>query len=342
MGKDTLKVSIGSLLIETEVIALDNADDALVGNDCRIFLSDNYIGIYSSSVHAYKLFSRKGEYLRTIATRGQGPNDFIISIYDSYIDESEGKIYLLPIRADKILVFDLQGNALPSVPMAYMVHKGRFRMNAEETVTLTVMPFANTPSVVWEQDFTGKVLREIPTAHFVICPSDYSHEVGMGMNVASVLDFSLFRWMMTGDSLYHYNEAENTLNAVFTTRFSEDMVHMYTELPNYYVVQLIIPSTPTYTPPSPTILIDKGTLRGSYVTWQVDALGDIACPKWITFDRGYLTSSIHPAELKEKIDSRLQQDAPLDPAVKERMVALNEGMTEDDNTVLIVGRLKQE
>lgn len=219
--KDTFDVPITPFLSSFEVIRLENTDDALIDTQGHICVSENYIGVYSSNPNSYKLFNREGKLQKILSTSGQGPDEYIIGLYDSFIDESEQRVYLLSYMATKILVFDFDGNPLRHIPLAYTAHKGNFHIHPnEEKLTMMVLPFADSPSVIWEQDFDGNVLQEISSSHFVIDPGDYSNEVKWSCTKKHSA-FSLFHWMPENDTLYRYDREKNCLYPQFTLNFKD-------------------------------------------------------------------------------------------------------------------------
>ncbi|MDR2921369.1 MAG: 6-bladed beta-propeller [Tannerella sp.] len=339
--KDTFNVPLGIFLSDYELIRLENSEEALLGETGSIAVSENYIGIYNSNPKGYKLFNRKGEYLRTISSVGQGPDEYFMTIYDSYIDEKNGMIYLLPGMTKKLLVFDLEGNPQQRIPFPFMVHKGRFRIDAEKKeLIMTALPFLDTPFVTWRQDFEGNILQHIDAGHFVIDPGDYGNEVNQSQNTTA-MDFSLFHWGPTVDSLYHYNEQQNVLEPVFTVKWKGDDIirHGYTELPTHYFIDLDFQFT-DHVPRHLRILLDKTTLRGCYANLRFNMLGNIAGPPWLTFNRGYCIANMFPYELKEQLKKALLKPERMTLEMKEKLIKLDNSLTEDDNNVLFIGKLK--
>lgn len=339
--KDTFDVPITPFLSTFEVVRLENTDDALIDTQGHIRVSENYIGVYSYSPNSYKLFNREGKLLKIVATPGQGPDEYIIGLIDSFIDEEEQKVYLLSYMTNKILVFDFDGNPLTHIPLAYPTHKGNFRIHpGEERLTMMVLPFADSPSVVWEQDFDGNVLQEIGSGHFVIDPGDYSNEIewsGTKQNSA----FSLFHWMPENDSLYRYDREKNCLYPQFTVTFKNEIErHGYTELPSLYWVRLLVPSYGSFTPRSPQFIVDKQTLKGCYINWKINPLGNIDGPSWLQFNRGYYIANMYPHELKEQLAQVLKTPEKLTSEVRARVKKLHDSLTEDDNNIIIYGKLR--
>ncbi len=339
--KDTFNVPLSSLLSSFEVIRLENAEEALTAVDGAVAVSDNYIGIASFKARAYKLYNKNGDYLFTLSKPGQGPDEYNINIYDSYIDEKNRKVYMISFRATQVMVFDLEGNAIDHIPLSYVVHKGRFIVHQEkETITMIALPFLDTPSVVWEQDFKGNVLQEIPSDQFVIKPSDYSNEIWESLNTSQI-DFSLVHWVPTRDTLYHYETERNCLQPRFTIHFNEEVIrHNYIELPNHYLVWLIDQAAWSEMPRFSKILVDKKTMRGCYVDFKLDMLGNIDGPNNISFSRGYFTAIMDSYALKEQLVKALTQPDKLNPEMLKKIKDLNNSITEDDNNIVFIGKLK--
>ena len=121
--KDTFNLSLSSLLSSFQVIRLENSEDALTaaGQDTHIAVSDHYILVKSFRAgSSCKLYNRNGDFIRKISSQGQGPDEYNLFIYDQYLDESNNKIYLMEIRASKILVFDFDGQPQKHIPLAYI------------------------------------------------------------------------------------------------------------------------------------------------------------------------------------------------------------------------------
>jgi hypothetical protein len=338
--KDTFNIPMSLLLSSFEVIQLENSDEALVNQTSAYVISENYVGLNSSG--KYKLFDRKGKFLRDISVNGQGPSEFNIAIYDSYIDEINKRIYLLSFMANKILVFDLKGKAYPPIPLPFRIPKACFHINAEkEELVVTALTFKEVPYVVWKQDFKGNVLQSIDSKPFRIDYGDYANEVYSTQNT-SAIDFQVSTWMLNrNDPLYHYNIEENTITPVLSIKWDRDIaLHGHTELPNHYLTCLFIPASPTYVPRSPQILIEKETLRGCYANFKFNMLGNIDGPNYFKFNRGYLIGSMYPHEIKEQLENALAHPEKLTPQMKAKVKKLNDRITEDDNNIILLGKLR--
>ena len=126
----------------------------------------------------------------------------------------------------------------------------------------------------------------------------------------------------------------------------EFVKHSYADLPNHYLIKLVNPQFPDesgqfITPRSPQIIIDKSSLKGCYCNLKIDLLGNIDGPAWTTYNRGYFIANIYPEELKAQIKRSLLSPALLSPAIKQKISNLNKIITEDDNNIILIGKLKE-
>ena len=337
--KDTIDLPLSTFVSDFELVDLGEDEEALIKETSgggSIAVSPNYIGIYSGT--GYKLFDKTGKYITSLSAQGQGPNEYAFSIYDSYIDEKNDRAYLLPMNGNKILVYDLKGNAQPYIPLAHETTKGKFYVDDQKKLLYVAnMPFSDTASTFWIQDFEGKLIKEIIAGHLKIVPPDFSNDINVSMNTEEI-DYSVFHWKNTVDTLYHYNEADNRLAPSFTVNFKDNpILHDYIELPDYYLIRLIeIESDYRYI----YGLIDKKTLKGNYIKLKLDMLGNIDAPAWAIFERGLYTANIYAYYLQGQCD-RLSDLSSLPPGIAKYIQDLQQNDCEDLNNIILIGRLKK-
>lgn len=337
--KDTIDLPLSTFVSDFELVDLGEDEEALIKETSgggSIAVSPNYIGIYSGT--GYKLFDKTGKYITSLSAQGQGPNEYAFSIYDSYIDEKNDRAYLLPMNGNKILVYDLKGNAQPYIPLAHETTKGKFYVDDQKKLLYVAnMPFSDTASTFWMQDFEGKLIKEIIAGHLKIVPPDFSNDINVSMNTEEI-DYSVFHWKNTVDTLYHYNEADNRLAPSFTVNFKDNLIlHDYIELPDYYLIRLIeIESDYRYI----YGLIDKKTLKGNYIKLKLDMLGNIDAPAWAIFERGLYTANIYAYYLQGQCD-RLSDLSSLPSGIAKYIQDLQQNDCEDLNNIILIGRLKK-
>ena len=337
--KDTIDLPLSTFVSDFELVDLGEDEEALIKETSgggSIAVSPNYIGIYSGT--GYKLFDKTGKYITSLSAQGQGPNEYAFSIYDSYIDEKNDRAYLLPMNGNKILVYDLKGNAQPYIPLAHETTKGKFYVDDQKKLLYVAnMPFSDTASTFWIQDFEGKLIKEIIAGHLKIVPPDFSNDINVSMNTEEI-DYSVFHWKNTVDTLYHYNEADNRLAPSFTVNFKDNpILHDYIELPDYYLIRLIeIESDYRYI----YGLIDKKTLKGNYIKLKLDMLGNIDAPAWAIFERGLYTANIYAYYLQGQCE-RLSDLSSLPSGIAKYIQDLQQNDCEDLNNIILIGRLKK-
>ena len=337
--KDTIDLPLSTFVSDFELVDLGEDEEALIKETSgggSIAVSPNYIGIYSGT--GYKLIDKTGKNITSLSARGQGPNEYAFSIYDSYIDEKNDRAYLLPMNGNKILVYDLKGNAQPYIPLAHETTKGKFYVDDQKKLLYVAnMPFSDTASTFWIQDFEGKLIKEIIAGHLKIVPPDFSNDINVSMNTEEI-DYSVFHWKNTVDTLYHYNEADNRLAPSFTVNFKDNpILHDYIELPDYYLIRLIeIESDYRYI----YGLIDKKTLKGNYIKLKLDMLGNIDAPAWAIFERGLYTANIYAYYLQGQCD-RLSDLSSLPSGIAKYIQDLQQNDCEDLNNIILIGRLKK-
>lgn len=345
--KDTVELPLSYFTEDLQVVKLDNRDEALVGGWVRTTVSDNYILVSNNKQIPYKLFTRDGKFVASIGSYGEGPNEYA-NTYAEQIDEANNRIYILPWQSNKLLAFDLKGKPQPTIPLCLRVPKGKFRVDTKkEEVTVTMLPFEGTPTVVWTQDFNGKRKNFVPPGHLTV-PRDFSNEVHMSNNT-SAYEVMLMVIMPTprADSLYHYNAEKNRLEARFTTVHpkSDKMPwHHYSEFPRHFTGNVSFPiqmSEHTWGSTKPAnYIVDKKTLHGNYYRIYNDFLGTKKMEVWPSFDNGYYVSNTEPGPLKETLEKELERkDLPKE--VRRRTQALVNSLDEEGNNVILFAKMKK-
>jgi len=341
--KDTVDIPLSLFIEDLKMVKLDNRDEALIGFTF-ITVTDKHILVRNIRQNPYKLFDIDGKFITTIGAYGQGPNEYQ-NVYDEWLDEETGQIFILPWSSNKLLRFDLQNNPLNPIPLRYRVPKGKIFVNVKEsTVSVFLLPFRGIPVVAWTQDFGGNMIDSIPAGHLAIHP-DFSNEVYANKNTTA-FDCSLFNFQKSRhDTLYHYNITESKLEPKFTLDFKDRpwKIHSYFELPHYFLGQITVEkklsdhvSGIEY--PSKYI-VDKRTLKGGFYRLYNDFLGDIPM-EWASFYNGYYFWNSDPKELKEILRQHLKSRSELSNNGHKKLIDLIDSIDENDNNYLFYGKIK--
>ena len=269
-------------------------------------------------------------------------------VYDAQIDEKNGRIYLLPWYGRGILVYRFDGTFEKAIPLhakypRLYAPKGIFQVDAENNrIAVVSLPFKNLPHVAWVQDMEGNRMQEIPIAHLKLEPNS-SNEV-RGSKATDALSFHISPFFeLRQDSLYHWDMQQQKLIPRFTIDFGEKPIplHVYYELPLYYFAEIsgtkqmtedsYVSDRETY------FLVDKATLRGSFCHIYNDYLCDEPSDLVIG-NNGYFIENVAPDVLKERIETFLQASPDLNEARRQRLLALKDSISENDNNYIIYGK----
>ena len=354
-------MSLGDLMETYEIIKLENRDEALVKTyPFGIFVTDNYILLNPDAIFPIKLFTRKGQYVADIGGRGQGPGEYK-TIHFCMIAEKQKRIYLGPGRANKILTYDLKGNYLSDEAIHFkeIVHKPCIWMDHDKKhVTVVGLPFSENENsnfeisnnVCWVQNREGDIVHRISANHYGLI-GDYSNGLVACRNVDAI-SFSIFEDPMLRtrpDTLYHYDAVKN----IITPRFTIDHVVsenqsactvLYETSRSYWAQVTLYPNDLSSSVSSvrlPAFNVCVSKKDGN--VWRIDRFTDPLLGLsylFLAMKNGYVCISYDPLELMDALDKVLTQ-TDLEPDVRKRATDLRNSLHENDNDILIIGKLKQ-
>ena len=354
-------MSLGDLMETYEIIKLENRDEALVKTyPFGIFVTDNYILLNPDAISPIKLFTRKGQYVADIGGIGQGPGEYK-TIHFCMIDEKQKRIYLGPGRANKILTYDLKGNYLSDEAIHFkeIVHKPCIWMDHDKKhVTVVGLPFSENENsnfeisnnVCWVQNREGDIVHRIPVNHYGLI-GDYSNGLVACRNVDAI-SFSIFEDPMLRtrlDTLYHYDAVKNIITPCFTIDYvvSENQsacTVLYETSRSYWAQVTLYPnnlssSVSSVRLPAFNVCVSKKDGNVRRIDLFTDSLLGLSYP-YLVMQNGYVCISYEPLELMDALDKVLTQ-TDLEPDVRKRATDLRNSLHENDNDILIIGKLKQ-
>ena len=355
-------MSLGDLMESYEIIRLDNRDEALIKTyPYGVYVTDNYILLRPADVVSpVKLFTRKGRYVADIGGVGQGPGEYLY-LFSWLVDEKENRIYLGPGRADKVLVYDLKGNYLPDEVIRFgeIVHKSQIWVDYDKkNVVVVTLPFsANVNSnfainknVCWVQNRDGDIVHRIPVNHYGLI-GDYSNALVARRNVDAI-SFSISEVPMLRtrpDTLYHYDAVKNIITPCFTKDHvvSENQsvcTVLYETSRSYWAQVTLYPnnlssSVSSVRLPAFNVCVSKKDGNVRRIDRFTDPLLGLS-HLFLMMNNGYICISYDPLELMDALDKVLTQ-TDLEPDVRKRATDLRNSLHENDNDILIIGKLKQ-
>ena len=354
-------MSLSDLVESYEVIKLENRDEALVKTyPFGIFVTDNYILLNPDAISPIKLFTRKGQYVADIGGIGQGPGEYK-TIHSCMIDEKQKRIYLGAGRANKILTYDLKGNYLSDEAIHFkeIVHKPCIWMDHDKKhVTVVGLPFSENENsnfaisnnVCWVQNREGDIVHRIPVNHYGLI-GDYSNALVARRNVDAI-SFSISEVPMLRtrpDTLYHYDAVKNIITPCFTIDHvvSENQsacTVLYETSRSYWAQVTLYPnnlssSVSSVRLPAFNVCVSKKDGNVRRIDRFTDPLLGLS-HLFLMMNNGYICISYDPLELMDALDKVLTQ-TDLEPDVRKRATDLRNSLHENDNDILIIGKLKQ-
>lgn len=356
--KESVCIPFSMWVDSLEVIKLDNnTEEALVGDTRIVDVSDNYIGI-NVAHFPYRLFTRQGKFVASIGSVGQGPGEYNL-LSDCQIDEAHNRVYLLSMTSTKqILVYDLQGNFIGKIPLAYSTNSGQMHVDYDrQRVTVVQLSLTrnfydggNPSPPLWIQDLEGNIVHENRAPQLALSGGGYGPEVLYHEVTGNDAVFSIARTASDSDSLYVYRMNSNRLSPRFTTDFGSEIPHhAYVDFGDYYLTYIWGSNTDPATMHMFTgtvvkrLFVDKRTLRGAFYKLENDYLGGIALQKynqwWGWLEYGYVVC-MDPGDLLDLIEERLA-DPKIPTGNREFLNVWKSKISPDDNSYVILGKRKK-
>ncbi len=341
--RSTVTMPLSELAGKLEIVRLENSNEALFEYG-KVTLSDNYIGIATSNPRSFKLFDRKGKYLRDIGHEGRGPGEYGM-IYSAAIDEATQTIYIMPWQATELLAFGVDGTIKEPVKLAYRAGKGVFDINPDGTFSFAIVPMGNAPVWAWTQDRTGKVLNEIaaPAGRQM----NFSSDVFAGRNTGRFDPFLMMFDNPDSDALGYYDAKAGKMVPVFTVaniQSKKPPYYSYIELPRHFIghytpgMEQVSENSSQGLPPV-NFIVDKKTLQGAAYSLVVDEFGGLAAG--YNFSQGYYIANWAAIRLKTQLEELIASGKVEDPDALKRATDLNDSITEEDNNVIFIAPLKK-
>ena len=350
----SVTIPLSELAGRLEIVRLETRNEALFSYG-KVYLTDNYIGISTSGPTTFKLFDRKGKYLRDIGHEGRGPGEYG-NIYSAAIDEASQTIYIMPWSAEELLAFGIDGTIKKPVKLAHRAAKGVFKINPDGTFSVAVVPaFGSSPSWVWTQDGEGNIINEVPVPDGR--RMDFNSEIFAYMNTGEFDPFLMMYGNTDNDYLANYDPRTGKIIPVFTIhniQLRKPPYYSYTQLPGYFIGNFsgaTVSSTSedgqtalSYEGPAVPVdfIVDKKTLQGAEYNLVIDELGDLPV-EWpiSSFSQGHFIDNRAAVRLKSSLEDLINSGTIEDPAVLKRVTDLNDSFKEDDNNLIFIAPLKK-
>ena len=337
LSKEEKDLPLSTFVEDVQVVHFENVDDAFF-KAWNIAITDHYIGVRQSGA-PFKLFDRSGKYLCDVGAVGNGPGEYAISIYDEIIDEKGGRIFLMPFAGSSILVYDLNGKYVKDIPLPVKnkAIKPKMNLNADGTLSVVHMPFSTDDPIAFCIDTAGNLLKEIPTPEHMIVNSAEG-EIFSNRNTQGEFEF----FHTSNDTIFLYDATANRLVPNFTITFPDPdnkPIHIYRSTPQGIFANCYFWDEEKQRPgEGNTYFIDRKTGKSTLFHVVNDFYGNLSAGT--NFNQGYWYLNMQPENLKELIEEHLASgNCP--EAARQKLKDLAATLHENDNNVLMFGKLKQ-
>jgi hypothetical protein len=354
-------IPLSSLIENLEIVQLEDKDEAFF-NPWFTTVTENYIGVRQREGRPYLLFSRSGQFLGNIGSVGGGPGEYQGTLYDDFIDNKNGLIYLAPFVGNKILVYNTSGAFVKDILMPHRLNKPKLFMSdnilsvlhmsfSEDSpmgYQITIPSGINTTSdntielsveIPRTQNAIQIVNELLPPAHFLV--NNFDGEIFNTRNVQGVFDF-----VQTGiDTLYHFDVKSNRLIPYFTMASNaEGLWKNYFQINKDLIMTGVseFDATLGYFVRRGLVATDLRNKTSSHVNIVNDFFGNLPVQaSGIVFRNGYFVYNVQPEELMDEIEKRLSE-SNITESDRQRLNELLSKLREDTNNVVFIGKLKSE
>ena len=301
-----------------------------------------------------------GKYLRDIGGIGRGPGEYT-GISSAQIDEAGGKVWISTINRNKIYSYDITtGRLIADIKLPYKADNNNnngfnFLVDSlSSTITVVPLPFKDRcPAAAWCQDMEGNILWEIPKTYTM--EENVLLTMRTGRNTPGTMDLCFESNNTAQDTLYVLEDRE--IKPILTVLFegitepnyidlSEDRLFRSSSiLPGYAVIGISRSAGMTSRGVEffieyeylPSVVMDRQTEEVSLrnivddiMTWNDNNF---------RFTDGYLANSYDALTFQEA-GAKALTDGSLSEAAHTKISSILDGLTENDNIILMIAPLK--
>lgn len=347
-GESTV-INLSQLLDDIRLVRLETGNDILLGENTSYLVGDKYI--ISIDNNKILQFSNKGDFLRTLATAGKGPAEFLRA--EAFALDEKKDILYINHRGDSrhIISFDLKnGERINRIPTG--VDNLILQIIVSDDSLLTIVPKLSNEYNLLTITTSGRFISGI------------SPPIVRGIGLQTSIGFvnnNLFYMPKEFDTLYSVNNNSCSPYCFFSIddRFTFDnneignFVYLSVNAPGFMIANKVH-SRIHLNSDGETLSMNADKQTRYFITKRDFAVSEIKdiyndylqieenLEQWdnylfTTNNLGYVCYSAF--ELKQKINKTLVSKK-IDNPMKKRIVILDKQIKEDDNPILIIGKLK--
>lgn len=333
----TLDVKFSTLMDSIRIVRFENNEEAYF--KCQwMHFSDNYIVIRQHDNRPILLFNKDGKFITELGSYGSGPVEYDTSIKDCIIDERNGVIYLLPFVGPKILKYDFSGRYVGKIELPSWINKGKMYLRSDSILSVFHIALKDRDEVKFNGaniNLNNDSIQYVYVDQLATKLVSNGAKQGLENEVWSYRSAPDFPISLTySDTLYHFNQENNQIKARFTFKIdleaekNEFSCFILNEIPDYYVVYMIGNAK--------DVIVDKKAHKAFKANFVNDYMGNRQST--LKVQDGYFWANYEPIEFIELINSIINDGCT--PAQKAYFESLLSEIDEDDNDILLLGKLK--
>ncbi|MCG6189343.1 6-bladed beta-propeller [Maribellus maritimus] len=158
--KHKQEVPVSKIAGNVEFIQFENSDKALLGRVMDVQLTKDYIFIKHTGSNLLTQFDRSGKFIRHIGKEGRGPKEYGLMRTFS-IDEKKKLIYIHTNWTRKILVYNFEGEYVNTIKLDGFDRLQMVWAHDSIFVSFSEPNMGTEPFVFIETDFNGDTLQTI-------------------------------------------------------------------------------------------------------------------------------------------------------------------------------------
>jgi len=369
--KNKREVAVSEIAKSVEYIQLGNTEESMLGNIMDVQLTKDYIFVKHNGSRLLTQFDRNGHFIRHIGAEGRGPKEYGLMRKFS-LDEKNQLIYIHTNWTHKIMVYNFDGEYIKTLQFGF---SGRgFFVWSRDTflVSFSEPQFGNEPYVFIETNPQGDTLQTTAN-HIFWDENEQSHLMVSywGRNEFYRADDKLHMKGWYNDTVYTYNDENKFIPQFYINlgkhKIPDDQVYErkstqpvpdecywvgVNESSDYvfirYGLQFDRKSKSLHELADGCVFYNKKTTEGTALKKRNGKCGFI---NDINGGPGFkprysndtlIFADVTALDMKQHLDSEEFKTQEVKfPEQKEKLVQLSKTLKEDDNSFLMIARLKE-
>ncbi|MFO7755423.1 MAG: 6-bladed beta-propeller [Bacteroidales bacterium] len=350
----TGEMKFTDLVTDFEIIRLETSEECLIDYIARSYVSDKYI-IISTVWNGILLFSRDGSFVRTIALHGNGPGEVSDPNRNIELDEFNNKLYVTNQMSltPELLCLNIEKGGYENIPMATDNRLRNMYVSNDSILTISTMPAISDASdnPVFAQTTSGSLLWKIKHTNRNGATNGELTRVGdqlffnyiWGDDTLFILDneelipHTIF-YSDRHNYLPHIQESPGDITSGFRVLNDEFISGSYSILTGFSKQNNSNRERPEFE--SGKRFIYNMKKKEAFI---IDRIEDDILGSGKGFSQpqknGIFAIHFTPVEIL-KLAERIKNDSNVSDEISERLLDLSSRINEDDNPVMLIGKMK--